>query len=67
MTEKAEQESWPSYARFGHRNVVGENGKKTIEPDPALAPVVRQMFERYATGQHSLEGRSSDGGISPTV
>jgi hypothetical protein len=47
--------------------VVGENGKKTIEPDPALAPVVRQMFERYATGQHSLEGRSSDGGISPTV
>ena len=45
MTEKAEQGIWPSYAPFGYRNVVGENGKKTIEPDPALAPVVRQMFE----------------------
>ncbi len=54
MTEKAEQGIWPSYAPFGYRNVVGENGKKTIEPDPALAPVVRQMFEWYATGRHSI-------------
>jgi len=28
MTEKAEQGTWPSYAPFGYRNVVDENGKK---------------------------------------
>ena len=55
MTEKAEQGIWPSYAPFGYRNVLGENGKKTIEPDPELAPVVLQMFEWYATGQYSVK------------
>ena len=55
MTEKAEQGIWPSYAPFGYRNVLGENGKKTIEPDPELAPVVRQMFEWYATGRFSVK------------
>jgi site-specific DNA recombinase len=53
MTEKAEQGIWPSYAPFGYRNVLGENGKKTIEPDPELALVVRQMFEWYSTGRYS--------------
>ena len=54
MTEKAEQGIWPSCAPFGYRNIVGENGKKTIEPDPDLAPMVRRMFEWYATGQYSV-------------
>ena len=54
MTEKAEQGIWPSYAPFGYRNVVGEQGKKTIEQDPDLAPIVCQMFEWYATGRHSV-------------
>lgn len=54
MTEKAEQGIWPSYAPFGYRNVLGGSGKKTIEPDPELAPVVRQMFEWYVTGRYSV-------------
>ena len=54
MTEKAEQGIWPSYAPFGYCNVVGENSKKTIEPDLDVAPVVCQMFEWYATGQYSV-------------
>jgi DNA invertase Pin-like site-specific DNA recombinase len=54
MTEKAEQGIWPSYAPFGYRNVLGDSGKKTIEPDPELAPVVRQMFEWYATRRYSV-------------
>ena len=33
---------------------MGESGKKIIEPDPDFAPVVRQMFEWYATGRHSV-------------
>jgi len=54
MTEKAEQGIWPSYSPFGYRNVVGQNGKESIEPDPDLASGVRQMFEWYATRRHSV-------------
>jgi site-specific DNA recombinase len=54
MLEKAAQGHWPSFAPLGYRNVTDPNGKRIIEPDPALAPVITQMFEWYATGQYSL-------------
>ena len=54
MTEKAQQGLWPSYAPIGYRNVVGANGRKMIEPDPAMAPVIVRLFEWYATGTMSL-------------
>jgi site-specific DNA recombinase len=54
MLEKAEQGIWPSYAPLGYLNVDGINGKRTIQPDPLLAPVVRKIFEWYATGEYSL-------------
>ena len=53
MLEKAEQGIYPSFAPLGYLNVES-NGKRTIAPDPVLAPVVRQLFEWYATGLHSL-------------
>ncbi|MDG4879219.1 recombinase family protein [Mesorhizobium sp. WSM4935] len=53
--EKAEQGIWPSKAPLGYINVTGKDGKKVIEPDPVLAPVVTKLFERYATGQYSLK------------
>jgi site-specific DNA recombinase len=53
MNEKAEQGLWPSFAPLGYTNVES-NGKRTIAPDPVLAPVIRQLFEWYATGVHSL-------------
>ena len=49
MQAKAEQGLWPSYAPFGYRNI-----DKKIEPDPGEAPIVRQIYEWYATGNHSL-------------
>ena len=55
MTEKAQQGLWPSYAPIGYRNVVGANGRKMIEPDPAMAPVIVRLFEWYATGTMSLK------------
>ena len=61
MLEKARQGIWPSYAPLGYRNVDGANGKRTIEPDPDLAPVITRMFERYATGQVLAEGDRQDG------
>ena len=53
MIEKAEQGIYPSFAPLGYINVES-NGKRSIAPDPALAPVIRQLFEWYATGLHSL-------------
>jgi site-specific DNA recombinase len=54
MLEKAEQGVWPSFAPLGYRNAVGPDGKRVIEPDPALAPIIARMFEWYASGQYSL-------------
>ena len=55
MVEKASQGIWPSYAPIGYLNADGANGKRTIEPDPALAPLVRRLYELCATGQHSVK------------
>ncbi len=41
-------------APIGYKNVVGSNGKKTIEPDPDTAHMVAKLFEWYATGNYSL-------------
>jgi site-specific DNA recombinase len=55
MCEKAEEGIWPSFAPLGYRNVLGADGKKTIEPDPERAPLVVKLFEWYSTGDHSVK------------
>lgn len=54
LREKAEQGIPPYKVGLGYRNVEGADGRRTIEPDPATAPIVRRMFEDYATGKSSL-------------
>jgi site-specific DNA recombinase len=54
MLEKAEQGIYPSCAPLGYINVEC-NGKRYIQEDPALGPVIRQLFEWYATGNFSLK------------
>jgi hypothetical protein len=54
MREKARQGIWPSFAPLGYLNADGTDGKRTIVPDPSLAPLIRRMFERYATGKYAL-------------
>src|SRR5215208_1383193 len=53
--EKAEQGIWPTKAPLGYRNVLGDDGKRAIAPDPEVAPVITKMFEWYAPGTLSLE------------
>ena len=53
MTEKAAQGIWPSAAPAGYMNVQ-EGDKRVIIPDPETAPLVRRIFETYATGQSSF-------------
>ncbi len=55
MLEKARQGIWPSRAPLGYRNVMGPDGKRIIEQDPAIAPLVLRVFQWYATGQYSLK------------
>src|SRR4051812_15426919 len=56
LLEKAEQGRWPALAPLGYRNVVGADGKKNIEPEPEVAPLVVRLFEWYATGKYAIEG-----------
>jgi DNA invertase Pin-like site-specific DNA recombinase len=44
MLEKAERSIYPSFAPLGYRNVMGPNGKRIIEPDPDVAPIITQIF-----------------------
>jgi site-specific DNA recombinase len=54
MIEKARQGIWPSFAPVGYVNVLRPDGKKVIEPDPVLAPIVTRLFTEYAEGNRSI-------------
>ena len=60
MTEKARAGIYPSYAPVGYRNVDGVNGKRTIMPDPDSAPVIKDIFERFVAGRHSVKALVSE-------
>ena len=52
MNEKAAQGQWPARPPVGYSS---NRESHTIEPDPTKAPIVRRLFEWYASGDHSLE------------
>jgi DNA invertase Pin-like site-specific DNA recombinase len=55
MQEKAEQGIWPTKCPLGYRNVTGADGKKVIDTDPAIAPLIAKLFKWYARGDISLK------------
>ncbi len=55
MKEKASQGIWPSSAPIGFVNVLRDDGKRVIEPDPKIAELIHQVFEWAATGDFSLQ------------
>lgn len=52
MQQKFRSGIYPGLAPLGYRNVE-RNEKKFIEPDPVTAPIIKRMFQLYATGQYS--------------
>src|SRR3989344_2844818 len=49
------REGWqPSPLYLGYRSVGGEKERKTCEPDPYIAPIIKELFELYATGNYSI-------------
>lgn len=49
------REGWqPTPSPIGYRSVGGDRERKTCEPDPYVAPVIKELFELYSTGNHSI-------------
>jgi len=47
---------WNSKAPFGYKNVrLGSSNKAEVIPDPEISPIVKEIFELYATGNYSYE------------
>jgi DNA invertase Pin-like site-specific DNA recombinase len=55
MQEKAEQGIWPGPAPVGYLNAVRADGKRVIEVDPEMGPLVTRLFETYAQGDVSVQ------------
>ncbi len=55
MTAKAQTGEWPSSAPVGYQNVLGQDGKRTITPDPASALLIKEAFTEYAKGTTSVK------------
>ena len=54
MHHKAREGNWPSSAPFGYLN-ERDGGRSFIVPDPERALLLRNLFEQYDTGEHSLD------------
>lgn len=54
IAQKLRSGEWISTAPVGYLHVKRENGKGDIIIDPDRSPLMRQLFESYATGNYSL-------------
>jgi site-specific DNA recombinase len=60
LLQKVKEGHFPGVAPLGYINVNnpkfrnGEISKRIIAPDPDTAPLVKEMFELYATGDYSV-------------
>jgi DNA invertase Pin-like site-specific DNA recombinase len=52
--QAAKSGMWIGQAPIGYRHSINEQGNKTIVSDPVRAPLIRRLFEMYATGNYSL-------------
>jgi site-specific DNA recombinase len=55
LDQKAEEGTPPGRIPLGYRTAPGSDGRKSIEPDPNYAGLVRKLFEWYASGNYSLD------------
>ena len=60
MLEKARQGLWPSWAPLGYINVESPDGRRIIERDDDVAPIVAQLFTMYASGTYSLSDLAAE-------
>ena len=53
-SEKLRQGEWPTKPPIGYKSVKGENDRIKHVPDLEKAPLIRQLFELFSTGNYSL-------------
>lgn len=54
-TYNLSQGKWQSKAPIGYVNVRDINNNASIEIDTIRAPIIKKLFEEYATGKHSIK------------
>ncbi len=54
LTQKFREGWQPTPPPLGYRSVGGDRERKTCEPDPYVAPIIKELFELYATGSYSI-------------
>ena len=54
LAQKFEEGWQPSPLYIGYRSVGGEKEKKTCEPDPYVAPIIKELYELYSTSNYSI-------------
>ncbi len=54
LTQKFIDGWQPNLLYIGYRSIGQEKEKKTCEPNPFMAPTIKQLFELYATGNYSI-------------
>ena len=57
---KLRRGEWLHQPPFGYKSVKGENERAKHIPDPKTAPLVRQAFELFSTGNYSLKTLSEE-------
>lgn len=60
MAEKAKAGYWPGWAPIGYKNFEnpspnGNLDRRIVVPDKDVAPLIKKLFELYATGNFSVE------------
>lgn len=58
LRAKAEQGLWPTVAPVGYQNTVDEHNRRGIIVDKVRAPLVRKLFEEFASGHRSTPAGS---------
>ncbi|MBI2600474.1 recombinase family protein [Candidatus Daviesbacteria bacterium] len=49
------REGWqPTPPPIGYISIGGDRERKTCEPDPYVAPIIKELYELYATGNYSI-------------
>ena len=54
LLQKVKQGGWNGQAPVGYLNVRNQRGEAVIVPDPDMAPLVKEAFKLYSTGEYSI-------------
>lgn len=55
LRQKIKDGEWCTKAPVGYENTIDEQGKKIIIIDPRTGPIIKKLFEMYATGNYSVQ------------